>query len=80
LVDAEDFEAVTALEPQLNRLGLLGDQSVRYAVAYAAFKTGQFQKAEQHLREITEPELLESSLQLRKAIEACREAGWECSL
>jgi predicted Zn-dependent protease len=80
LVDAEDFEAVLALEPKLSRLGLLSDQSVRYAVAYAAFKTGQFAEAEQHLRKVTNPELLDSALQLRKAIETCREAGWECAL
>lgn len=80
LVDSEDFEAVSALEPKLTRLGLLSDQSVRYAVAYAAFKTGQFGKAEQHLRQVTTPELLDSALQLRKAIETCREAGWECAL
>jgi hypothetical protein len=80
LVDSEDFEAVSALEPKLSRLGLLSDQSVRYAVAYAAFKTGQFTRAEQHLRQVTQPELLDSALQLRKAIENCREAGWECAL
>jgi hypothetical protein len=80
LVDAEDFEAVSALEPKLSRLWLLEDPSVRYAIAYASFKTGQYQKAETHLRQISEPSLLESSLQLRKAIESCREAAWECAL
>lgn len=80
LVDAEDFEAVSALEPKLSRLGLMSDQNVRYAVAYAAFKTGQYGSAEQHLRHVTQPELLDSALQLRKAVETCREAGWECAL
>src|SRR5690606_13140073 len=42
LVEGQDFEAVTAMLPKLSRLGLLSDENMRYAVAYAYFKTGQF--------------------------------------
>lgn len=80
MLDNEDFEGVTAMLPQLQRLGLAADQNVTYAVGYAFFKTNQFTKAEKELQRITEPQLFESTLQLRKAIESCREAGWECSL
>ncbi len=80
LVDAQDFEAVTAMLPKLSRLGLLADEQIRYAVAYAFFKTGQFARAEEHLKLLTDPTLFESALQLRKAMDGCRQSGWECNL
>ncbi len=79
LVESQDFEAVTAMLPKLSRLGLLADENIRYAVAYAHYKTGQFDAAEEQLKPIRDPQLFESALQLRKAMAACREAGWECS-
>ncbi len=79
LVEGQDFEAVTAMLPKLSRLGLLSDENIRYAVAYAYFKTGQFDTAEEQLKPIKDPQLFESALQLRKAMAACREAGWECT-
>ena len=78
LVEAQDFDAVTAMIPKLERLRLLEDDSIRYAVAYAFYKTGQFGPAEEHLKPIKDPQLFESALQLRKAMASCREAGWDC--
>lgn len=79
LVDSQDFEAVTAMLPKLSRLDLLSDESIRYAVAYAFYKTGKFGAAEEQLKPIRDPQLFESALQLRKAMAACTEAGWQCS-
>ncbi len=79
LVDLERFEAVAAMLPKLKRLGLLKDESIKYALAYAFFKTGRFAEADAQLKSITQPELYESALQLRKAMDSCRAAGWECS-
>lgn len=80
LVDAGNYESVTAMLPKLSRLGLLKDDNIRYALAYAFFKTERFVQAEQQLKFIKQPELFEASLQLRKAMENCRAAGWECTL
>lgn len=80
LVDAQDFEAVTSMLPKLSRLGLLEDEQIRYAVAYAYFKTGRFDEAEEHLKLLDDPQLFESALQLRRAMDACRQSGWECNL
>lgn len=79
LLEGEEFDAVTAMLPKLSRLGLLSDENIRYAVAYAFYKTGRFAEAERELKPIKDPQLFESALQLRKAIASCREAGWECS-
>lgn len=80
LIDAQDFDSVTALVPKLSRLGLLADENIRYALAYAFYKTGQFAESEAHLKLLSDPQLFESAMQLRKAMQQCREAGWECTL
>lgn len=79
-VEAEDFEAVAAMLPKLERLQLLRDENVRYAVAYAFFKTGRFSDAETQLKAITNPQLFDSAMQLRKVMQSCREAGWQCGI
>lgn len=79
MVDLGSFEAVTAMLPKVTRLGLLADENIKYAMAYAFFKTGRFSEASAQLKSISQPELYESSLQLRKAMDACAETGWECS-
>jgi tetratricopeptide (TPR) repeat protein len=78
LLKQESFHLVAGMAPHLSRLGLLADQNVRYALAYAHFKAGEFEEAERHLKPVTEPRLFESAMQLRKAMATCREAGWEC--
>jgi len=79
LIDMEDFERVGSMAPTLDRLSLLDDDQVRYALAYALYKVGDFNGAEQHLKRLREVSLLESANQLRKAMAACRANGWQCS-
>ena len=80
LVESGDFEAVAAMVPKLSRLQLLDDENVRYAVAYAFFKTGRFSEAEHQLKAIKDAQLFDSAMQLRKAMQRCREAGWQCGI
>ncbi|MEZ4435874.1 MAG: hypothetical protein R3F65_26040 [bacterium] len=78
LLDMERFEAVVALTPRLARLGMLAeDEELRYALAYAHFRLGDFGEAEAQLRRLTKPALFERAGQLRKAMADCR-AGGEC--
>ena len=49
LVELEDWELVAGLESGLTRAGLLADGSVRYALAYALFKSGDYAATERHL-------------------------------
>lgn len=78
LLEQESFERIAAMEDRLSRLGLLSDQNIRYALAYAEFKVGNYDKSEAHLKLIQDANLFEASLQLRKAMEDCKGAGWEC--
>ncbi|MCB9727529.1 MAG: hypothetical protein H6744_02415 [Deltaproteobacteria bacterium] len=72
LVDLERFEEVAALGPRLERLGLMEDEAMRYALAYAAFRTGQFDVADRALRGIGDPDLFRKATAIRQAIDACR--------
>jgi tetratricopeptide (TPR) repeat protein len=73
LTDRQDFEAVAAMEDRLERLGLLQDQSVLYAVAYARFQVQDYEETERLLKRITDPELFEAATQLRQAMAYCAE-------
>ncbi len=78
LLEQEAFERISAMEDRLSRLGLLADENIRYALAYAEFKVGNYERSEIHLKQIRDANLFEASLQLRKAMEDCKSAGWEC--
>lgn len=72
LLQRASYDAVHALEPRLSRLGLLDDEEVRYALAYASYRSGDLERADAHLRGITRPDLFRAATDLRKAIEVER--------
>lgn len=79
LLDMERFEAAAALEPRLVRLGMLAaDEELRYALAYARFRLGDFAEAERHLRRLQSPAMFERAGQLRKAMADCRAGIAQC--
>lgn len=79
LLDMQRFEAAAALEPRLSRLGLLAeDEELRYALAYARFRLGDFAAAESHLRRLRSPAMFERAGQLRKAMADCRAGVSRC--
>ncbi len=72
LLQRAAYDGVHALEPRLSRLGLLDDEEVRYALAYASYRSGDLERADLQLRGITRPELFRAATDLRKAIEVER--------
>ena len=78
LVEMERFGMVAAMEPRLSRLDLLEEENVRYALAYGLFKLNEFKAAEKQLRFLKSSAMFERANQLRRAMETCREQGWEC--
>ncbi|SMF54569.1 tetratricopeptide repeat protein [Pseudobacteriovorax antillogorgiicola] len=72
LIAMGDYESATFTEPELDRLGLLQQEELRYALAYAYFKTGALDKVEEHLARITEPGLFKKAVALRKEIANCQ--------
>lgn len=78
LLQTKRYDLAVALEPRLSRMGLLKDDEIRYALAYSQFKLGHFEKAETHLKHITRSDLFHSATELRKAMQSCKDIGWEC--
>ena len=78
LIDMGAYERAAALEPRLERLGLLEDENIRYALAYAAFRIGDFDAAMRHLSGLSDASLFEKGIALRKAMDACRKSEAGC--
>lgn len=78
-IDLERFDQAAGMEPDLYRTGLLANEDIRYALAYALFKTGRYEEAESHLRQLTDSDLFRKANELRGAMERCREEPWRCS-
>jgi len=73
-----NYEQAAAMEIPLRRVGLLEEEDLRYAVAYALFKTGDFGAAEAQLAELNRPDLFRKAAELRRAIQDCHEDSWKC--
>lgn len=78
LIELGRYERAAALEDRLERLTLLDEDEVRYALAYAFFQISRFDDAERHLKKIRQAALFERATELRKAMASCRAAGWAC--
>ena len=79
LIELERFEEAAALGPRLSRLGLLEEDAVVYGLAYALYQVGHYESAEIQLKKIRDPELFGKASELRRAMERCAAAGWECN-
>jgi len=74
----QNFEQAAAMENALLRVGLLEDEDLRYAIAYALFNTGDFEAAENYLATLNRPDLFRKAAELRRAIGDCAEDTWKC--
>lgn len=68
LLEQGDFAPAAALDARLARLGLLDDEQVAYALAYAHAQDGSRARAEQLLRTLTDPALFQAATALREAM------------
>ncbi|MFW5909779.1 MAG: tetratricopeptide repeat protein [Thiohalospira sp.] len=78
LLEQESHEEAAAMERDLRRNGLLEDESIRYALAYAHFRTGGFDRVDDLLTGIADPDLFRKATELRRAMEECGEDAWQC--
>lgn len=79
LLEQQRYAAVTALGPRLTRLGLLqSDEELRYALAFAWFRQGEFEASEAELRKLRRTDLFERAAGLRKAMAECRADRARC--
>jgi predicted Zn-dependent protease len=78
LIELQRYEQAADMQDDLKRTGLIEDEDIRYALAYADFKTGDFDTAELHLQKLTRPDLFRKAAELRRAIQDCSEDSWQC--
>lgn len=73
-----EFEKVIGLKDALDRYGLLQNDNMRYALAYAYYMVKDYDSAEEHLKRIEDDELFSKATVIRKNIEKCRSNSLEC--
>jgi len=73
------YEQAANMKKSLYRNGLLKDQNIRYALAYAYFASGQFNSSAQQIDFLTESELFKKGVELRRMMAACKEEPWQCA-
>ncbi len=78
-LELERFDQAAAMRADLARVGLLADEDIRYALAYALFKTGRFDEAETELQQLTRSDLFRRAIELRRAMEQCADNPWRCA-
>lgn len=78
LLEEERFEEAAALAPRLDRSGLLDDDEVRYALAFAQLRCHRLAAAEGTLKSVDDPAVFRQAAELRRAIASCRQQGWQC--
>lgn len=78
LLAAGYYEQAMAMAEPLYRVGMLDNEDIRYALAFAAFKAGDFDRAEQQLTKIKDPMLFKKAAQLRQAMKSCAGNAWRC--
>lgn len=78
LLDMKAFERIAAMKLVLSRTGLLDDDSIRYAYAYALFYTGDYETAEKYLKKINRREIFQKATGLREMIEKCKREPGKC--
>lgn len=78
LIELGRFAEVRGMELALTRTRLLEDEDVRYALAYALFKEGDFEAAEAHLAKLTKPDLFRKATELRQSMQDCAAERWRC--
>lgn len=73
-----EFEKVIGLRDALDRYGLLKNDNMRYALAYAYYVVKDYDNAEVHLKKIEDDELFSKATVIRKNIEKCKSNPLEC--
>ncbi|MBD3800623.1 MAG: hypothetical protein IE886_04075 [Campylobacterales bacterium] len=73
-----DYERIIVTRQAMARSGLMEDENMRYALAYAYYMVGEFDQTEALLETLTQPDLFAKAVELRKKMEKCKTNIWEC--
>ncbi len=72
------FEQAVAMRDDLYRLNLVANEDIRYALAFALFKSGDYAGAENELARLRRGDLFRKAVEVRRAIAECRDEPWRC--
>lgn len=75
----DDYESMVAKADVLSRYDLLSDENIAYALGFAYFKTGDFEKSKYYLKTITNNQLFDKATYLFEQIEKCQNDPFACS-
>ncbi|MEM7055194.1 MAG: hypothetical protein AAF446_11730, partial [Pseudomonadota bacterium] len=78
-VELGRFDQAAGMHNDLTRVGLLEDEDIRYALAFAYFRIGDFDQAERQLVQLTRADLFRKAAELRRIMEQCAEEPWLCA-
>ncbi len=73
------YEQAANMKKSLYRSGLLKNENIRYALAYAYFSSGQFDAASRQIDFLKEAELFKKGVELRRMMASCTEEPWQCT-
>ncbi|MDF1584608.1 MAG: tetratricopeptide repeat protein [Methyloprofundus sp.] len=72
------YEAAANMDNVLYRHGLIEEESIRYALAYAYFNIGQYAKSKRNLDYLKDPELFKKGIELRRIMTECEANPLQC--
>lgn len=78
LIELENFDQAASMEQDIKRVRIDSDENIQYAMAYALFKVGDYDKAESYLSRITDAQLFQKAVEVRKIMADCAAEPWRC--
>lgn len=78
LIGLERYNQAAAMIGDLERVQLLDEEEIRYALAYALFKTGDFDAARAQLFFLESAENFRKATELRRVMAECEQQPWLC--
>jgi len=78
LIELERYEAAATMAPALAKQCLQRDDELRYALAYAQFRSGRHRDAQRSLHGINDADLFARATELRRVMAACKEDASRC--
>ncbi len=78
LIELENYEQAAEMQQDIKRVRIDTDENIQYAMAYALFKVGEYDQAESYLSRITDSQLFQKAVEIRKIMADCGEQTWRC--
>ncbi len=74
----QDYEKASALDASLSDVSAQLPDPLRYALAYALYKTRKFEEASFHLSRVNDQSIYDKAIKLRAHLRNCQENIWLC--